>query len=174
MSTGNDPVRLIADPGCPESQRALLQHGVDIAPPRDAEARVWTALAGALGGAAVASGARPTRRRRRHDAAANVEDGLMSVKIVALAAGLTALVRAGYSPSSSRPAHSAASRGVAGRRGARGRAPPAPRAAPSRRAARARRAGPTERAPPAPPRRRNRTRTGPPIARRGGSARRRR
>ena len=31
MSTVNDPVRLVADPGCPESQRALLQHGVNIA-----------------------------------------------------------------------------------------------------------------------------------------------
>ena len=66
MSTVNDPVRLVADPGCPESQRALLQHGVNIAPPRDAEARVWMALVGSLGAGPPAAERQPppTRRRR--------------------------------------------------------------------------------------------------------------
>ena len=91
MSTGNDPVRLIADPGCPESQRALLRLGADIAPPRDAEARVWTALAGALGGAAVAAGAAADASTKTITTATNVKTGLMSVKVVALTAGLTAL-----------------------------------------------------------------------------------
>ena len=93
MSTGNDPVRLLADPGCPESQRALLRLGADIAPPRDAEARVWTALAGALGGAAVAAGAGTAAdaSTRTITTATNVKVSLLSLKVVALAAALTAL-----------------------------------------------------------------------------------
>ena len=90
MSTGNDPVRLLADPGCPESQRALLRLGADIAPPRDAEARVWTALAGALGGAAVAAGASDASTKTI-TTATNVKVSLLSLKVVALAAALTAL-----------------------------------------------------------------------------------
>jgi len=57
MSTTTDPVRLIADPGRPESERALLQLGADIAPPRDAETRVWLALVGAIGVPAAAGAA---------------------------------------------------------------------------------------------------------------------
>jgi len=92
MSTVNDPVRLVADPGCPESQRALLQHGVNIAPPRDAEARVWMALVGSLGataaGGAAAAGDASTKTVTT---TAGVKTGLASMKIAAIVAGLTAL-----------------------------------------------------------------------------------
>jgi len=118
MSRGNDPVRLIADAGCPESQRALLRLGADIAPPRDAEARVWAALAGALGGAAVAAGAEASTKTTT--TAANVKAGLLSMKVVALAAGLTALVALGLTvfappksaapPAAAPPAPAAATR----------------------------------------------------------------
>jgi hypothetical protein len=91
MSTGNDPVRLIADPGCPESQRTLLRLGADIAPPRDAEARVWTALAGALGGAAVAAGMAVDASTKTITTATDAKAGLLSLKVVALTAALTAL-----------------------------------------------------------------------------------
>src|SRR4029077_16024333 len=98
------PVRLLSDPGCPESQRALLRLGADIAPPRDAEARVWTALAGgpgrargarggAPGGAGVAPGAGKAAdaSTKTITTAANVKASLVSLKVVALAAALTAL-----------------------------------------------------------------------------------
>ena len=95
MSTGNDPVRLMADPGCPERQRALLRLGADIAPPRDAEARVWAALAGALGSAAVAAGAATEASTKTITTATSVKAGLLSMKMVALTAGLGALVALG-------------------------------------------------------------------------------
>jgi hypothetical protein len=92
MSTVNDPVRLVADPGCPESQRALLQHGVNIAPPRDAEARVWMALVGSLGAAAAGGGAAAAADASTKTVTTTaVKTGLVSMKIVAVVAGLTAL-----------------------------------------------------------------------------------
>ena len=52
-----DPVRLVSDPDCPESQRELLRHGANIAPPRDAEARVWQGLVGVIGATAIGGSA---------------------------------------------------------------------------------------------------------------------
>jgi len=92
MSTVNDPVRLVADPGCPESQRALLQHGVNITPPRDAEARVWMALVGSLGAAAAGGAtAAADASTKTVTTTAGVKTGLVSMKIIAVVAGLTAL-----------------------------------------------------------------------------------
>jgi hypothetical protein len=97
MSTTTDPVRLIADPGRPESERALLQLGADIAPPRDAEARVWLALVGAIGvpGAAGAAAASPKTKTATQTTttttAAKTEAGLTAVKIAAVVVTLVTL-----------------------------------------------------------------------------------
>jgi len=99
MSTTTDPVRLVADPGRPESERALLQLGADIAPPRDAEARVWLALVGAIGVPAAAGAAdASTKTTKTTTTAAKAEAGLTGVKIAAVVvtlAALTALVALG-------------------------------------------------------------------------------
>ena len=73
MSTPKDPVRMVLDPACPESERGLLLHGANIAPPHGAEDRVWLALAGAIGvgaagataGATTTATTTTTTRRRR-------------------------------------------------------------------------------------------------------------
>ena len=92
MSTTTDPARLIADPGRPESERALLQLGADIAPPRDAEARVWLALVGAIGVPAAAGAAdASTKTTTTTITAAKAEAGLTGVKIAAVVATLAAL-----------------------------------------------------------------------------------
>ena len=94
MSTTTDPVRLIADPGRPESERALLQLGADIAPPRDAEARVWLALVGAIGVPAAAGAAdtsTQTTSTTTTTTAAKAKAGLTGVKIAAIVATLAAL-----------------------------------------------------------------------------------
>jgi hypothetical protein len=94
MSTVNDPVRLVADPGCPESQRALLQHGANITPPRDAEARVWMALVASLGAAAAGGAAAADASTKTVTTGAGVKTGLASMKIAAIVAGVTALAAA--------------------------------------------------------------------------------
>ena len=92
MSTGTDPVRLIADPACPESQRALLQHGTSIEPPPGAEARVWLALAGAVGAAAGGAAAADASTKTITTATATgVKTDLVSMKIVAIVVGLVGL-----------------------------------------------------------------------------------
>ena len=49
-SMSEDPVRLISDPNCPDERQSLLRFGVQMDPPKDAEAEVWRSLAGELGG----------------------------------------------------------------------------------------------------------------------------
>jgi hypothetical protein len=94
MSTTKDPVRLVLDPSCPESQRALLGHGTNIEPPRDAEARIWQALIGAIGATAVGGSADASTKTTT--AAAKVQAaGLTTAKMVALAASLAGLVALG-------------------------------------------------------------------------------
>jgi hypothetical protein len=90
MSTVRDPLRLVADASCPDSQRQLLRHGVDIAPPRDAEARVWLALVAATGAAAVGGSADASARTVTTVAKTSVA-GLGGAKIGAIAATLAAL-----------------------------------------------------------------------------------
>src|SRR5580765_4837701 len=101
MSTSRDPVRLVLDPACPDSERGLLAEGANIAPPRGAEDRVWLALVGAIGvGAAGAAAAEATTgtvtatTTTTTSTAAKVEAGLTPVKIVGLAAVLAVLVAA--------------------------------------------------------------------------------
>jgi len=94
MSTTTDPLRLIADPGRPERERALLQLGTDIAPPRDAEARVWLALVGAIGvpaAAGAADASTQTTTTTTTITAAKAKAGLTGVKIAAVVATLAAL-----------------------------------------------------------------------------------
>jgi hypothetical protein len=102
MSTVNDPVRLIADPGFPESQRALLRQGASLEPPAGAEDAVWRALAGALG-AAVVGGAAADVSGKTTTAAAKAA-GLTASKLVAVVlalgalAGMVALGRMAFLP----------------------------------------------------------------------------
>jgi hypothetical protein len=90
MST--DPVRLMSDPACPESQRELLQLGAGIEPPHGAEARVWLALAGAVGAASAGGAAAADASAKTiTTTATGVKTGLASLKLVAIVAGLTGL-----------------------------------------------------------------------------------
>jgi len=91
MSTMKDPVRLVLDPGCPESERELLRHGTRIEPPRDAEARVWQALVGATGAAAAGMSTRTTTTTTTTTATKVQAAGLGAVKIVAVLLALAAL-----------------------------------------------------------------------------------
>jgi len=104
MSAARDPVRLVADASITDAERTLLRHGVDLAPPDDAEARVWQGLAGALGVAAVVSAAEASAKTAANTAttaaatgtkavAAGV--GLTGAKIAAVAIVLAGLVTAG-------------------------------------------------------------------------------
>jgi hypothetical protein len=98
MSTSRDPVRLVLDPACPDSERGLLVEGANIAPPRGAEDRVWLALVGAIGVGAAGAAAEATTgtvtatTTTTTSTAAKVEAGLTPVKIVGLAAVLAAAV----------------------------------------------------------------------------------
>src|SRR5262249_25865620 len=93
MSAARDPVRLVADASVPDAERALLRHGVAIAPPHDAEARVWQGLAGALGIAAAASAAEASAKTiaagTKATAAGSV--GLTGAKIIVVAVALAGL-----------------------------------------------------------------------------------
>jgi outer membrane lipoprotein YfiO len=90
MSTLRDPVRLVLDPGCPESERDLLRHGAGIVPPRDAEARVWRGLVGVIGAAAV-GGAADASTKTTTTVAKVEAAGLTTTKVVAVVAALAAL-----------------------------------------------------------------------------------
>jgi hypothetical protein len=99
MSTSRDPVRLVLDPACPDSERGLLAEDANMAPPRGAQDRVWLALVGVIGaGAAGAAAAEATSgtvtatTTTTTTTAAKVEAGLTPVKIVGLAAVLAAMV----------------------------------------------------------------------------------
>jgi hypothetical protein len=95
MSTSRDPVRLVLDPACPDSERGLLAEDANMAPPRGAQDRVWLALVG-VGVAGAAAGATTgtitTTTTTTTTTAAKVEAGLTPVKIVGLAAVLAAMV----------------------------------------------------------------------------------
>jgi hypothetical protein len=92
MSTTKDPVRLVWDPSCPESERQLLRHGVSMQPPHDAEARVWRGLVGTIGAAAVAGSAEASAKTAAATTATKIEaTGLAGSKIVALLVALAAL-----------------------------------------------------------------------------------
>jgi hypothetical protein len=84
MSTAKDPVRLLFDPACPESQRAALLHGMTIEPPSGAEERVWQALAGAIGVAAATAAA----THGSGHASPPAKAGVSAVKLVATLAAL--------------------------------------------------------------------------------------
>jgi hypothetical protein len=106
MSTMRDPVRLVLDPSCPDSQRELLRHGAAIEPPRGAEDRVWRALGAALGAVATADASTKTVGAATKVEAAGLTGAKLVVVIAALAAlaGLVAL--GGYlvaSPRDARP-----------------------------------------------------------------------
>jgi hypothetical protein len=105
MST-RDPMRLVQDPSCPEIQRELLRHGVELAPPPGAEQRVWLGVVGAVGAlgalgalgtiggaaAAGAGGAAAEASTKTVTTAAKVNvAGLTSAKVVAIVAALAAL-----------------------------------------------------------------------------------
>ena len=94
MSSARDPVRLVADASAPDAERVLLRHGVDIAPPGDAEARVWQALGGALGVAAVATAAEASAKTVTAGTKV-VAAGMTGAKIAAVAVGLAGLVATG-------------------------------------------------------------------------------
>jgi len=129
MSTSRDPVRLFLDPACPDSERGLLADGVNIAPPRGAEDRVWLALVGAIGVGAAGAAAEATAgtvtatTTTTTSTAAKVEAGLTPVKIVGLAAVLAAVVAVatylagawggGHKPTSVAPAAPAETTAVA-------------------------------------------------------------
>ena len=95
MSTVRDPVRLVADASVSDSERALLRHGVDIAPPPEAEARVWQGLAGALGVAAVGGAADASAKTITTAATKAAGAGLTGAKIVGLVAVLAGAVAVG-------------------------------------------------------------------------------
>jgi hypothetical protein len=95
MSTVRDPVRLVADPSVPDSERTLLRHGADLAPPPGAEARVWQGLAGALGVAAVGGGADASAKTITSAATKMTGAGLTGAKVVALVALLASAVAVG-------------------------------------------------------------------------------
>jgi hypothetical protein len=87
MSTAKDPVRLLFDPACPESQRAVLLHGMTIEPPSGVEERVWQALEGAI----AVAGATPSTAAATHGsghAPAPAKAGASAVKLVAMLAAL--------------------------------------------------------------------------------------
>lgn len=86
MSTAKDPVRLLFDPACPESQRAVLLHGMTIEPPSGAEERVWQALAGAIAVAAATPATAATQGSGHAPAPAKA--GVSAVKLVAMLAAL--------------------------------------------------------------------------------------
>jgi hypothetical protein len=94
MSTVRDPARLVADASVSDAELTLLRHGIDIAPPPGAEARVWQGLAGALGAAAIggAAAAADASTKTVTTAATKVTGaGLTGAKIVALVAALAGL-----------------------------------------------------------------------------------
>jgi hypothetical protein len=83
MSTVRDPARLVVDASAPDRERELLRHGVDIAPPAGAEARVWQGLAGALGAAALGGAAAADASTKTVAAATKAAGaGLTGAKIV--------------------------------------------------------------------------------------------
>jgi hypothetical protein len=87
MSTVRDPARLVVDASAPNSERELLRHGVDMAPPPGAEARVWKGLAGAIGAAALGGVAAADASTKTAAAATKVAGaGLTGAKVVAVAA----------------------------------------------------------------------------------------
>jgi hypothetical protein len=90
MSTVKDPVRLVLDPSCPESQRDVLLHGTNMGPPRDAEARVWQALVGAIGVAAVGGAADASTKTTTTTTTATAT-GLTTAKVITIAVALAAL-----------------------------------------------------------------------------------
>src|SRR4029077_9229787 len=79
MSAARDPVRLVADASITDAERTLLRHGVDLAPPDDAEARVWQGLAGALGVAAVVSAAEASAKTAANTATTAAATGTKAV-----------------------------------------------------------------------------------------------
>ncbi len=87
MSTAKDPVRLLFDPACPESQRTVLLHGMTIEPPSGAEERVWQALAGAIAVAAATPATAAATQGSGH-APAPAKAGVSAVKLVAMLAAL--------------------------------------------------------------------------------------
>jgi hypothetical protein len=95
MSTAKDPMRLVLDPSCPESDRELLRLGTNIAPPRDAEARVWQAVIGVVGtGAAAGTGGladAPPRTTTVTSAGKANAAGLTGVKVALILGALAAL-----------------------------------------------------------------------------------
>jgi hypothetical protein len=95
MSTTKDPVRLMFDPSCPESERQLLRQGASIQPPADAEARVWRSLLGTIGAAAVAGSADASARTAGAPATKLEAAGLAGSKIVAVLVALVALAALG-------------------------------------------------------------------------------
>jgi hypothetical protein len=84
MSSARDPVRLLFDPACPESQRTVLLHGMTIEPPTGAEERVWQALAGAI---AVGAATTAVTQGSGH-APAPAKAGVSAVKLVAMLVAL--------------------------------------------------------------------------------------
>jgi len=94
MSSARDPVRLVADASAPDAERVLLRHGVDIAPPGDAEARVWQGLAGALGVAAAATAAEASAKTITAGTKVAAA-GMTGAKIAAVAVALAGLVATG-------------------------------------------------------------------------------
>ncbi|HEY7375943.1 MAG TPA: outer membrane protein assembly factor BamD [Polyangia bacterium] len=94
MSTVRDPARLVADASVTDAERTLLRHGIDIAPPPGAEARVWQGLAGALGAAAIGGAAATADASTKTVTAAATKvtgAGLTAAKIVVLVAALAGL-----------------------------------------------------------------------------------
>jgi hypothetical protein len=85
MSAEKDPMRLLLDPSCPESERALLRLGTSIAPPRGAEARVWQAVIGVVG-AGSATGTTTVTSASKAEAA-----GVTGAKIAIVLGALAAL-----------------------------------------------------------------------------------
>jgi len=94
MSTVRDPARLVADASVSDAELALLRHGIDMAPPSGAEARVWRGLAGVLGAAAIggAAAAADASTKTATTAATKVTGaGVTAAKVVAVVAALAGL-----------------------------------------------------------------------------------